>query len=312
MESQLQASSTFAATAYADSYFEILPSDDRFINVTYQRFPPESIVDNKTIKFALSRYEAGNCYLIQDTCIELVAKITKSDGTLPDKTKIVAPINNVLHSAFETVRVYLNDNSVIQNTTLYHLRSYITHTLTYSSHVKASLLESQGYYADVEGQFQASNVDLNTGLGSRNLLFREGNVKGAEYSKEGVRFFGKLNLDLSSCEAGLPPGTKVRIELDKAPDSFILFRDSADTENYKFKITDCNLYVPVAQLATPVFNQLNSLLTEKSVALHFRRTEITEVSLPKDKAEYFSDNLFSADIPCRVVVWYNFIYLLLN
>jgi len=97
-------------------------------------------------------------------------------------------------------------------------------------------------------------------------------------------------------------GTKVRIELKKADSKFMLMKDSTDTEKYKFVITECTIYVPVAQLSLPVFNQLSSLLTENSVSIHYRKTEIREVSLPKDKIEYFSDNLFSDDIPCRVVV----------
>jgi len=149
---------------------------------------------------------------------------------------------------------------------------------------------------------QSPNVDQNQGFGSRNKLFRVGGLRTGAYKPEGARFFGKLNLDLSSCESGLPPGTKVRIELDKAPDSFILFKDPSDTEEYKFKILDCVLYVPIAQLSLPVFNQLNSLLNEKSVTLHFRRTEIREVSLPKNKIEYSAENLFSGDTPCRVII----------
>ena len=65
MESQLQSSSTYAAQAYAETYFAQFPTDSRVLNTSYQKFPPESIVENKTIKFSFSRYEAGNAYLIQ-------------------------------------------------------------------------------------------------------------------------------------------------------------------------------------------------------------------------------------------------------
>jgi len=83
-------------------------------------------------------------------------------------------------------------------------------------------------------------------------------------------------------------GTKVRLELDKAPSSFVLNRSSSDTENYQFKLLEVNLFVPVAVLSLPVYNHLSSTFAEKSVALHYRKTEIREVSLPKNKVEYFS------------------------
>lgn len=79
-------------------------------------------------------------------------------------------------------------------------------------------------------------------------------------------------------------------------------KPSTDTEKYIFKLEEVTLYVPVAQLSLPVFNHINTIFAEKSVAIHFRKTEITEVSLPKNKVEYFSDNLFLADMPCRVVI----------
>jgi len=165
------------------------------------------------------------------------------------------------------------------------------------------MLETHGYYPDTAGFFDSTNPDINSGFGNRNKLFRKNFTKTGEYKSNGARFIGRLNLDLVSCETGLPFGTKVKIELDKAPDAFVLMRESTDTENYKFKILECNLFVPVAQLALPVFNQLSSLLAEKSVELHYRKTDIREISLPNGKAEYFSDNLFSDDVPCRIIVW---------
>lgn len=213
----------------------------------------------------------------------------------------MAPVCNVLHSAFEAVRLYINDQHITVNSSNYHLKSYILNTLTYSSIIKAAQLEAQGYYADIPGFFEKTEAP-NSGFVARNKLFREGHKVNGAYKKEGTRFFGKLNLDLISCDSGLLPGTKVRIELDKAPSSFVLLKKASDTEQYVFKITDINLYVPVAQLSQQVFNQLNSIWSEQSLSIHYRKTEIKEVSLPKNKVEFFSDNLFMEDVPSRVII----------
>lgn len=183
----------------------------------------------------------------------------------------------------------------------YNFKSYIQSTLTYSSQVKASILESQGYYGDQSSSFDTLD-DNNSGFFSRNKLFRQNGETDGEYLKEGVRFFGKLNHDLISCETGLVPGTKVTIQFDKAPSSLVLVKPEIDPEQYQFKILDINLYVPVAQLTLPVYNQFSTIFAEKSVSIHFRKTEISEVSLPKNKVEYFSDNLFTKDVPCRVII----------
>lgn len=204
---------------------------------------------------------------------------------------------------FESVKVEVNDRVVTPTTGYYNLKTYIAHTLTYSSFIKSSLLESAGYYGDISGFFQNTNHTINSGFGQRNKLFRVKNKSDGDYKTDGTRFFGKLNLDFNSCTTGLPPGTKVRIEFTRASDEFILMKDTTDLEKYKLKFLELNLYIPVAQLTASVYNQLSSILTTKKLSIHYRRTEIREVSLVRNKVEYYSDNLFSDDIPCRVVVW---------
>ena len=53
----------------------------------------------------------------------------------------------------------------------------------------------------------------NSGFTERNQLFRKDNEASSAYKSEGVRFFGKLQLDLLACQTGLVPGTKVEIEV---------------------------------------------------------------------------------------------------
>jgi len=91
--------------------------------------------------------------------------------------------------------------------------------------------------------------------------------------------------------------------LEKSKDSFVLMREPTDTENYKIVITHCYLYVPIAQLSIPVYNELSSIMTTKSVALHFRKTEIRPLTIPAYKTEFCSDNLFPG--MCLKTLWPN-------
>jgi hypothetical protein len=130
------------------------------------------------------------------------------------------------------------------------------------------------------------------GFSERNNLFRKEGTGGEAYSDEGCTLFGKLHLDICTSETGLPPGTKLQVNLERAEDSFVLMRESSDTENYKLVISDINLYCPVAQLSQSTFHELNTLFATKNVALHYRKSEIRILSLTRSKQEYFSDNLF--------------------
>jgi hypothetical protein len=78
-------------------------------------------------------------------------------------------------------------------------------------------------------------------------------------------------LDISTSDTGLPPGSKLSIFLERAPDSFILMRSDTDLEDYKLVLMECNLFCPVMQLSLNVFNELNSLFSTRNVAVHYRK-----------------------------------------
>lgn len=84
MEAQLNSANSFVAQDYSQSFFAAVPTDGRFLCTSYQKFPPDSSIDGRTIIFSLSRYEAGNLYLIQDCALEIECSILKSDLTIPD------------------------------------------------------------------------------------------------------------------------------------------------------------------------------------------------------------------------------------
>ena len=131
-------------------------------------------------------------------------------------------------------------------------------------------------------------------------------VSNKEQSRQSIQstwgeIFGKLHLDLISCTTGLPPGTKVQIELDRASDDFVLMKAATDTEDYQLEL-HCNLFVPIAQLSTALFSEIGSTFAHRSISLHFRRVEVRQISLPREKEEYCSDILFTDDMPCRIVV----------
>ena len=90
MEAQLNQASTFAAQSYADSFFRQLPTDSRFLQVSFQKFPPNSSLDVDTIQFGLNRFEAANVYQIQNTHLEVQIVILKTkDNSVPDTAKRV-------------------------------------------------------------------------------------------------------------------------------------------------------------------------------------------------------------------------------
>ena len=79
-------------------------------------------------------------------------------------------------------------------------------------------------------------------------------------------------------------------------------KDPTDNENYKVKLLSCFLYMPIAQLSSTTFSEIERVLTSKTVAIHYRKIEIRTLSLVAGKEEYNSENLFSSDCPSRIVI----------
>lgn len=58
------------------------------------------------------------------------------------------------------------------------------------------------------------------------------------------------------------------------------------------------------QVSAPIYTEISTVLAKKSVSMHYRRTELRLVTMPKDKLEFNSDQLFSDEMPCRIVVFF--------
>jgi hypothetical protein len=300
MEAQLTEPGTFPAQLYANSFFAKYPTDARFLQCTYHKFVTSSSLDSDTIEFNLEKFDAANLYLIQDTVCEVNFNILNADGSLPNQSTKVAPVNNMLHSLFEGITVTINDMPITASKIGYPYKAYISNCLSYNNAIKATHLATQGWYSDT-GSFLGD--DTNSGFESRCIQFHENYDLEKPYRRTGVTLFGRLLHDLVSCETGLPPQTKVKIELDRSKDEFFIMCDKTDPEKYKVRINHIILYVPVAQLSMNVYNEFSALYSKEPIAIHYRRIQILYCPVSKDKEEYWSESLFSdSDLPCRIIV----------
>ena len=109
-----------------------------------------------------------------------------------------------------------------------------------------------------------------------------------------------------SIECGLPPNTKVKIELDKQSNEFLIMKQTGDAEKYELKITNIALYIPVGQLSAAVYQHFNALQTRKidplPVVLHYRRIEVRS-HFPKINKSIILMHCLR-DLICHVVFYY--------
>lgn len=117
-----------------------------------------------------------------------------------------------MHSLFSSVKIYVNDFLVTTSGEHYPFKAYITNTITFSNLIKACQLSLGGYESDTGGSMNADST--NTGWSERILLFKEDGDLQKDYLKNGTTFISRLQHDLCTITTGIPPGVKIRIELE--------------------------------------------------------------------------------------------------
>lgn len=129
MEVQLAETLTYPSQSYAKSFFATLPTDARFTQTSYHKFMPTTSIDGPQLEFNLEKFEGPNVYLIQDSLLEVRIKIFDiSTKAVPVKTIDVAPRNNILHTLFDKVSLYINDVLVTVDPSNYAYKAYILNT----------------------------------------------------------------------------------------------------------------------------------------------------------------------------------------
>ncbi len=214
-------------------------------------------------------------------------------------TKMVAPINNTLHSLFKTCRVWLGETLISQNSDNYQYKSYFIDLLTYDGAAKFSWLEGQMYYQDNFGKTLASQTAVgNSGFATRMNLFK--NEAQTAYHQGKVSAMGRLHTDLNSSECALIPGIGLRIELTFSSSDFLIQVPAADKNRYKLIIEKAQVLCPVAQLSDDVFRKLELKLAKEAASLYINRVEVTNKTI--QPCAIFTDRLFAgAPLPSKLI-----------
>jgi len=179
-------SDTYPLKIYGDLWFRNKPTNLFYNSVDYRVFyPHSSIVGAQTVQFNLPAWLGPNVYLLQDNILQMKVRMVTKDGT-PFKTPelLIGPSNNILHSCFSNVRLYLNNMLVNPQTAHYQYKSYIAKLLGFPSTAKDTWSQTEGWYEDELHKFDPSTFSQgNAGFNARRDLFR-GEVEQADHTKK--------------------------------------------------------------------------------------------------------------------------------
>jgi len=128
--------------------------------------------------------------------------LSKATNKVPVVTKEVGMRNNILHTLFQKVSMFINDTLITVSPENYAYKAYFTNTLTFGQECKESHLGTQGYVSDSSGYFDNTNDSFNVGFYLRNKVFRDEMDTTKNFRETGSQFIGRLLHDLIACETG--------------------------------------------------------------------------------------------------------------
>lgn len=285
---------TVGVQSYQSSFFSQGMVDTRYVSSDYTVFYPQSVLNQcQTVDFVLPSMRSGSIYKIQDALIYVCLKLTKENGDKLDDTSLTAPGNNIVHTLFSDVKVFVNGVQLNPNSRLYAYKAYLQTVLFSEKMEKFAPLEISGYYYD-SGRLLFDKNSL--GFKKRRAFFRNA----TEYTTDEVPFLAPLYLDLNSLECGLPPGVEVRLSLTMNSDNFII-ESFDDSPKYKVQLTKCHLHVPIATLSGQVFEHYLKTIEKTPVNLHYKRLTVSSMGIPKQTVNFSTDQLFPRlDSPTRL------------
>ena len=141
----------------------------------------------------------------------------------------VTYVNNIMHSEFSNVEVYINNQQIYNSNGLYAHKSYI------SNNFKAAISENKGVLLCEGYDYEQDPEDIANPLPDPFFTKRKKLLS----IPDGFMLYGKLGIDFFSTSELLYPNMKIRLRLIRARPNFYMI---SDNPNVSLGIVDSSLY----------------------------------------------------------------------
>ena len=177
--------------------FCLPPTQTSILKSQSIEYSPISILGNGPVEFAVSG--SGEDYTdLANTYLHVICKVLHSDGSKLKEGENIAPVNNLLHSMWSQIDLYLNDMLITPSTNKYPYRAYLETLLSFDESVKRNRLRSALWDDDWRGT--RDDYDRNSGHIRRRSCVRQ---------SQPVELYGRLHLDLFMQERFLVNGVTI-------------------------------------------------------------------------------------------------------
>lgn len=266
-----------------------LPPTQTTIEGTHSVYykPIASLTDDSPIEFVIPGQ--GDEYIdLAHTMLSMRVQIVSP--TTKDGVPItVGPVNNLMHSMFNQVDVFLNQKLVSPPNNAYAYRAYIETLLNYGPAAKSSHLTSVLWYNDSAGKMDDVG-DGNSGLTTRRTVIG---------TNKTIDLLSHLHCDIFNQERFLLNGVEMRLRLVRSNNAFCLMSAS---KNCAIRITEASLLVRRVKIAPGILLAHARALSKSTAKYPLTRVEVKAISMHAGIHGDTLDNVILGQLPKRIII----------
>ena len=208
----------------------------------------------------------------------------EEEETLEDEAPVtlVTHVNNILHSIFSNVEVYIIEQQIYNSDGLYAHKIYISNNFKGAIFEYERVLHCDDYDYE-ELPYEIIEVPLSEHFFKRRrkMLSRP----------DGFMLHGKLGVDFFSTSELLYPNTKLRLRLIRDRPNFYMI---SDNPNVSLGIVDCSLYTRRIALEDDYHKKRMDLLAHTPAEFNYLETLAKTLIIPARQNQFILEDIFNS------------------
>ena len=229
--------------------------------------------------------------------LEMKVQFTNANNTAIEPAKNLSLVDGFFHRMFKSHSVFLNGTQVEASNNFGLLNNI--KTFTNMSKMNIDTIGRGMFYKNLD--IPIPNTLATDYFEPANIHQKESDI--VRESHGVVQAVGPLLLGISDADQYLLDKISMRVRLDLAPASVLI--NSNDTEEFKYFITSCKLWVRVVNPVPSSLIAINKMLFEKqrSIEYVFERPLEKTIIFPQNHSTLTIDSPFGSIIPHKLFIF---------
>ena len=205
---------------------------------------------------------------------------TGTDDGEEEEVARVTYVNNIMHSTYSNVEVYINKQQVYNSNRLYARKSYISNNFKAAISEYKGVLHYEGYDYEQHPEHLSNPLPDPFFTRRMKLLSRP----------DGFMLYGKLGIYFFSTSELIYPNMKIRLRLIRARPSFYMI---SDNPNVTLAIVGCSLYTRRIALKDDYQKKRMDMLAYAPVEYKYLETLAKTFIIPARQNQFIHENIFN-------------------